>query len=84
MCIGMPVIAVDEWYGAYTGTVKGLRSRYGSGVRVLVEIESCIVQPSDRAILNSAARYHREPYAPGTIQHFALDGVHEVKIPNAC
>lgn len=83
MHIGMPVVAVNEWYGAYMGTVKGMRTRYGS-VRVLVEIESCIVLPSDRSVLNPNARFHREPYAPGTIQHFDVESVHEAKIPNVC
>ena len=84
MDVGMQVTAEDEWYGSYTGEVVGFRARYGSGTRVMVRIDSCIRQPSDRAILNPDARYHREPFPTGSIQHFALTSVSEIKCPNAC
>ena len=73
MDAGDYVEAADPWYGTYRGVVVGFRKRYGSGVRVLVEISECTKLPCDRAILNPNAMVHRKPYPKGTVQHFAIE-----------
>lgn len=69
---GKIMIARDPWYGSYIVEVIGIRV-VPNGQRIDVTVLECVVPPSDRAILNPDARYHREPYETGSHQNFAPD-----------
>ena len=72
---GRTVVARDTWYGSYVAEVIGERKRLGVH-RIDVRIIECIVQPSDRAILNPFALVHRQPYPQGSVQNFAPDCIY--------
>lgn len=72
---GKVMIGRDAWYGSYEIEVIGSRCVPG-GHRIDARIITCIVPPSDRAILNKDAVVHRSPYPTDSIQNFAPDCIY--------
>ena len=77
---GRRMVARDPWYGSYVVDVIGTRV-VPNGIRIDVQIVSCLVPPSDRAILNQDAIYHRDAYETGSIQNFSPDCVYALSGP---
>lgn len=73
--IGTNCIAKDPYYGTYRGIIKGTHKNHSNILRVNVLIIECIEPPNQEAIINKTIKVNRKPYAPGSIQHFAIDEV---------
>jgi len=73
--IGTNCIAIDPYYGAYKGVIKGPHKCYAEIPRVNIQIIECIEPPSQVAISNKNLKVSRKPYPPGSIQHFAINCV---------
>lgn len=77
--IGRNCEARDEYYGLYRGIIAGNHKSY-SGPRAKVLILECIKEPSKEPIICEKGNphkilVHRNPYKPGTTQHFSIKDV---------
>ncbi|HEX9058577.1 MAG TPA: hypothetical protein VF941_00185 [Clostridia bacterium] len=71
---GKQVLASDPYWGSYTGL---LISTFNTivGTRAKVQIDKCIEQPCQYAIVFYDVPYAREPYSSGEIKNFNLNNV---------
>lgn len=74
---GKTMIARDPWYGSYVVRVIGIRTVPNSQ-RVDVIVLQCLVPPSDRAILNPDALFHRVPYPDDSAQNFSPESIYHI------
>jgi hypothetical protein len=68
------VVVDDQWWGRYTGIVKGPARSYTEPY-VNVKILTCLRKPSDRTILYPDTYARRKTYLPGEIHNFPLKNV---------
>ncbi len=71
---GKHVLASDPYWGSYTGLLISMFNT-PVGIRAKVQIESCVEQPSQYAIVFHEVPYARKPYSPGAIKNFNLDNI---------
>lgn len=72
--IGKAVIAMDEYWGTYTGILEGIMQT-GFGMIAKVRIIENIIKPCQHAIFYPHHRYDRVPYAKDSIKSFKLENI---------
>jgi|GEM_PF-5872702 len=72
--IGSMVVAIDEYWGTYSGVLQEVEHTR-AGVVGKVRIIENIVKPCQHAIFFPQNRYDREPYAPGSVKGFKIENI---------